>query len=217
MLKCGHCGVEEHAACYAIVGETYAPAQHCCLSCSVGPTEGLVCTDPKLVKLTTKKPELVRNICTYRRMLAILVTEEFEDLYELVSRLGVQQDYGEQLFRKLCEEGIVSSGDNIKFMIYQENLQKAMGKRFGGKWKEGGAEAKSPQKNGVEVKEGDEGTNATGAENTGQQDHQGSSQPGVSGDNIHTELVQQEGGKKFESSKQGQSMPMLEKAAKSGH
>ena len=58
-------------------------------------------------------------------------------LRELVSRLGIEQDYGEQLFRKLSEDGVISSGDGTNFMIYQDNLEKAMGKRFGGKWKEG--------------------------------------------------------------------------------
>ena len=44
MLKCGRCGVEEHAACYAIVEEIEAPAQHWCLGCGGGATEGLVCS-----------------------------------------------------------------------------------------------------------------------------------------------------------------------------
>ena len=212
MLKCSNCGLEEHGACYKIVDKAEAPAQHYCLSCSVAPTAGLVCTDPKLVILATKKPEIVGNVCTYRRMLAILVTEEFDNLYELVSRLGVEHDYSEQLFRKLCEDGIVSSGDGTNFMIYQENLQKAMGKRFGGKWKEG------QQKNGGEVKEGEEGTNTAGVENQGsQQDHVRLSRPGVSGDNIATQEVQQEVCMNFGSGKQGQSMLMQEKTAMSGH
>ena len=173
MLKCGRCGVEEHAACYAIVEEIKAPAQHCCLRCGGGANEGLICTDPKLVKLATKKPERVGDVCTYRRMLAILLTEEFGNLHELVSRLGIEQDYGEQLFRKLSEDGVISSGDGTNFMIYQENLEKAMGKRFGGKWKEGAAEVKSqpPKKEG---KGEDEVTNTAGAENEGQHDHDGS-------------------------------------------
>merc|ERR1719500_467294 len=138
-----------------------------------GANEGLICTDPKLVKLATKKPERVGDVCTYRRMLAILLTEEFGNLHELVSRLGIEQDYGEQLFRKLSEDGVISSGDGNNFMIYQENLEKAMGKRFGGKWKEGAAEVKSQPPN-KEGKGEDEVTNTAGAENEGQHDHDGS-------------------------------------------
>ena len=187
MLKCGHCGVEEHAACYAIVGETYAPAQHCCLRCGNGATEGFVCSDPKLA---AKKPECVSNYCTYRRTLVILLTEEFENMQNLVSRLGVEQDYGEHLFNKLCEDGVISSGDGINFMIYQENLEKAMGKRFGGKWEEGAAEKSRGEGN-------DEVTNTAGAAKDEGQD--------------------QEWGRKFVSGgERGQSMPMKEKAAKSG-
>ena len=112
-------------------------------------------------------------------------------MHELVSRLGVEQGYGEQLFRKLCEDGVISSGDGTNFMIYQENLEKAMGKRFGGKWKEGAAEVKSrpPKKEG----EGKDKVTNT-AENGGQQGHDGSRKCGPG--------------------KQGQSMQ--EKAAKSG-
>jgi len=188
MLKCGHCGVEEHAACYAIVGETYAPAQHCCLRCGNGATEGFVCSDPKLA---AKKPECVSNYCTYRRTLVILLTEEFGNMHELVSRLGVEQDYGEHLFNKLCEDGVISSGDGINFMIYQENLEKAMGKRFGGKWEEGAAEKSRGEGN-------DEVTNTAGGAKDEEQD--------------------QEGGRKFVSGgERGQSMPMKEKAAKSGN
>ena len=171
MLKCGHCGVEEHGACYAIVEETEAPVQHCCLRCSTGSTEGLVCTDPKLVKLSNKKPENVGNVCAFRRMLVILLKEEFENIVELVNRLGVEQEYGKLLFGKLCEDGVVSSGDDISFMTNQEDLQKAMGKRFGGKWKEG-AKMKSQQENG------EEGNNPAGAGNEGQQHQQGSSKVG---------------------------------------
>ena len=62
MLKCSICEVEEHGACYRIVEESEKPDQHCCLRCS-GETDGVVCTDPKLVKLAAKKPELLVNTC----------------------------------------------------------------------------------------------------------------------------------------------------------
>ena len=112
-------------------------------------------------------------------------------MQKLVNRLGVEQDYGEHLCNKLCEDGVISSGDGINFMIYQENLEKAMGKRFGGKWKEGAAEKSRGEGN-------DEVTNTAGAAKDEGQD--------------------QEWGRKFVSSgERGQSMLMEEeKAAKSG-
>ena len=215
MLKCAHCGVEEHGSCYRIVEESEVPAQHCCLTCS-GVTEGLVCTDPKLVKMAAKKPELIVSTCTFRRILVILLTEEFDDLYELLNRLGVEQDFGVQMFGKLCDDGIVSSANGTNFMIYQENLQKAMGKYFGGKWKENAAEVNSWQKQGEKAEEENETTNRVGVQNQGYQ-NQGLGRPGVSGDNISPEEVQQGEGRKIGYGKQGASIPMNEKAVKSGH
>ena len=215
MLKCIHCGVEEHASCYRIVEQSEAPAQHCCLSCS-GATEDMVCTDPKLLKIAAKKPEMVVSTCTFRRMLVILLTEEFEELNELVNRLGVEPDFADQMFGKLCDDGIVSSANGINFMIYQEKLQRAMGKYFGGKWKGNAAEVNSWQKQGEKAEEENEVTNTAGVENQGHQ-NQGLSHPGVSGDNTLHEQVHQGEGRRVGSSKQGKSMPMQEKAAKSGH
>ena len=31
MLKCTHCGVEEHGACYRVLEENETPLEHCCL------------------------------------------------------------------------------------------------------------------------------------------------------------------------------------------
>ena len=221
MLKCAHCGVEEHGSCYRIVKESEAPAQHCCLSCT-GVTEGLVCTDPKLLKVAAKKPELVVSTCTFRRMLVILLTEEFEEVHELVNRLGVEQDFGVQIFGKLCDDDIVSSADGNNFMIYRENLKQAMGKYFGGKWKENvaevniAAEVNIGQKQGDKAKDGDEVINTAGVESQGQQD-KGLSRPGACGDNILHEEVHQGKGRRIGCDKQGASMPIQEKAAKSGH
>jgi len=180
----------------------------CCLGCS-GATEGLLCTDPKLLKIASKKPELVVSTCTFRRMLVVLRTEDLDDLHELVSRLGVEQEFGEQMFGRLYDDGIVSSADGTNFMIYQENLQRAMGKFFGGRWKENAAELDSWQKYGEKSKDEDKVTNTAGVENQGQQD-QGSSRLGVSGDNISSKEVQQGDGRRIGSGKQ-------EKAAKPGN
>jgi len=173
-----------------------------------GATEGLVCTDPKLLKIASKKPELIISTCIFRRMLVILRTEEFEELHELLSRLGVEQHFGVQMFGRLCEDGIVSSADGTNFMVYQENLQQAMGKYFGGRWKENAAEVDSWQTQGEKSKDGDRVTKTAGVENQDQQD-QGSSRPGVSGDNNSSKEVQQGDGRRIRSSKQ-------EKAVKPG-
>ena len=50
ILKCSHCGVEEHGACYRVLEENETPLEHCCLRCALAEGD-LVCTDPKLVKV----------------------------------------------------------------------------------------------------------------------------------------------------------------------
>ena len=148
MLKCTHCKVEEHGACYRVLEENETPLEHCCLRCALAEGD-LVCTDPKLVKVCQKKgTEYVIHTCSCRRMLAVLLTEEFEDFHQLLERLGLQQDIGGDLLKKLSDEGVVSSADGAQFMIYQDQLLLSMAKLFGGKWKEQAAMIKSRQEQG---------------------------------------------------------------------
>lgn len=195
MLKCIICEVEEHGPCYRIVEESEAPDQHCCLRCSEE-TDGVVCTDPKLVRLAAKKPELVVNTCIFRRMLVILRTEDVEDMHELVNRLGVDQDIGAQLFRKVLDDDIVSSANGVNFMIYEENIQKAMGKHFGGKWKKVTTEAVNNKQT-----QGAASTVVTRVED------QGLSHPGASEGNTCTQKLQHQRQGKF----------VMDTAARSGH
>ena len=195
MLKCSICEVEEHGPCYRIVEESEAPDQHCCLRCSEE-TDGVVCTDPKLVRLAAKKPELVVNTCIFRRMLVVLRTEDVEDMHELVNRLGVDQDIGAQLFRKVLDDDIVSSANGVNFMIYEENIQKAMGKHFGGKWKKVTTEAVNNKQ-----------TQGAGSTVITRVEDQGLSHPGASEGNTCTQKLQQ----------QWQGKVVKDTAARSGH
>ena len=162
MLKCSHCGVEDHGACYRVLEENETPSEHCCLRCALDVGD-LVCTDPKLVKVYQKKgPEHVVHTCSCRRMLAVLLTEEFEDFHQLLERLGLEQDIGGDLLKKLSDEGVVSSADGAQFMIYQDQLLLSMAKLFGGKWKEQAAVKKSRQEQGGQVEAGQKGRLAQG-------------------------------------------------------
>ena len=158
-------------------------------------TDGVVCTDPKLVKTAAKKPELVVNTCIFRRMLVILKTEDVEDLHQLVNRLGVDQDIGAQLFRRLCDDDIVSSANGDSFMIYEENIKKAMGKYFGGKWKTGTTDAANNKQT-----QGAASTVPTRVE------EQGLSHPGASEGKTRTQKLHQQQGE-----------VVKDTAAKSGH
>ena len=148
MLKCTHCRLEEHGACYRVLEENETPLEHCCLRCALVVGD-LVCTDPKLVKVYQKKgPEYVVHTCNCRRMLAVLLTEEFENSHQLLEKLCIEQDIGGDLLKKLSDEGVVSSADGAQFMIYQDQLLLSMAKLFGGKWKEQAAVIKSPREQG---------------------------------------------------------------------
>ena len=148
MLKCTHCKVEEHGACYRVLEENETPLEHCCLRCALAEGD-LVCTDPKLVKVCQKKgTEYVIHTCSCRRMLAVLLTEEFEDFHQLLERLGLQQDIGGDLLKKLSDEGVVSSADGARFIVHKDQLFLTMAKLFGGKWKEQAAVIKSRREQG---------------------------------------------------------------------
>merc|ERR1719370_1485126 len=133
MLKCTHCRLEEHGACYRVLEENETPSEHCCLQCALVVGD-LVCTDPKLVKVYQKKgPDYVVHTCSCRRMLAVLWTEEFEDFHQLLERLGLEQDIDGDLLKKFSDEGVVSSADGAQLMIYQDQLILSLAKLFGGK------------------------------------------------------------------------------------
>jgi hypothetical protein len=70
MLKCDHCGREEHAACYRILQEDHLPARHCCAPC--GQEEGRACTDPKTGKMFKNHQRNSAPTCLFRRVLAAL-------------------------------------------------------------------------------------------------------------------------------------------------
>ena len=148
VLKCTHCRVEEHGACYRVLEENETPSEHCCLRCALAEGD-LVCTDPKLVKVYQKKGlEYVVHTCSCRRMLAVLLTEEFEDFHQLLERQGLEQDIGGDLLKKLSDEGVVSSADGARFIVHKDQLFLTMAKLFGGKWKEQAAVIKSRREQG---------------------------------------------------------------------
>ena len=76
------------------------------------------------------------------------LTEEFEDFHQLLERLGLKQDIGGDLLKKLSDEGVVSSADGARFIVHKDQLFLTMAKLFGGKWKEQAAVIKSQGEQG---------------------------------------------------------------------
>ena len=128
MLGCYHCTFLQHAACYRIVSADKAPAQHCCVSCSIA--YGFSCTDTKLVKMSTNPA--VTLTCLFRRVLAFLLEENRVALEVVMSRLGVEQDTADAVFQKLAEEGcLVKEGE--EWVVQMEKLVETVLPRYMGK------------------------------------------------------------------------------------
>merc|ERR1719319_1461520 len=75
MLACSSCSMEQHAACYRVLGEAGVADSHVCLECSM---EGAgECTDPGLVEALEVygREGLVRALL-YRRLCAALLDRE---------------------------------------------------------------------------------------------------------------------------------------------
>ena len=118
MLQCQHCGYWQHAACYRIVSEDRLPVRHCCVECSV--SIGVVCTDPKLVKMSVNPA--ITQTCLFRRVLSLLNQEAVVTLQLVMSRLGVAQDTVDNLLQKLSMEGcLVEEGG--QWVVQREQFE----------------------------------------------------------------------------------------------
>ena len=133
MLVCSFCSSLQHAACYRIVSEDMAPAQHCCVSCSI--VHGVPCTDTKLVKMSTNPA--VTLTCLFRRVLACLLVKDRVTLEDVMDKLGVEEGTADAVLKKLAgEEGLAKEGadwvvQREKFVDYV--LPRYMGKGLGKK------------------------------------------------------------------------------------
>jgi hypothetical protein len=129
MLVCSFCSRAQHAACYRILEEAKLPAHHCCVQCSQE-EEGRVCTDPKLVKMSTKPAVTVT--CMYRRILAVLTVTEQVSLNSVAESLGISEQFAEKVVEKLEKENILRPFGGGQFRVdNQVLLQQALPKYLG--------------------------------------------------------------------------------------
>ena len=102
MARCGHCGGLAHAACYRLLEP---PELHCCLGCSRA--GGGACTDPKLARMTAKKPDAMASTFLFRRLLVALVTEELHTVAAVAHRLGAEEEGLVSHLARLAGDGVV--------------------------------------------------------------------------------------------------------------
>ena len=121
MLVCYFCSRSQHAACYRILDKTKVPVTHCCVPCSqVG--EGRVCTDPKLVKMSSKAD--VSGTCMYRRVLAVLNVTGQVSLSTVAETFGISEELAEKVINKLEKENVVTQCAENQFEVNKLILQR---------------------------------------------------------------------------------------------
>ena len=122
MMICGYCFTQQHAACYRVTEEGKIPAVHCCVECSKESQGSRVCTDSKLVKMSTK-PAVVLT-CIFRRALVALINKEEMRGEFFTEKFGIGEDLVQGIIAKMMNENIVQAGDGQEhFRVHKETLE----------------------------------------------------------------------------------------------
>jgi len=105
MLMCQYCNKQQHAACYRLTELAMLPVVHCCVDCSKNEHVDMVCTDTKLVKMSSK-PAVVLT-CIFRRVLVALLEIEKVGKEFFMGRFGLSSDTAFGILTKLEKEGTI--------------------------------------------------------------------------------------------------------------
>jgi len=110
MLTCKFCLKLQHAACYRVVNSEDVPVEHCCISCYLQDPSKRICTDKKMVKMSSRPS--FGSTCIVRRFLVFLMANNSFTLDSAAENLGVDVSTFEGLSKKLVSENIVREGSN---------------------------------------------------------------------------------------------------------
>jgi len=137
MLKCYNCSFEQHASCYRILRVEDIPTQHCCVPCSI--ELGIVCTDPKLVKMSSNPN--VAGTCLFRRFLFFLAQVDIVSVEVVMEKLGIAWSAAEALVCKVGELGCLEDDEvDGQWKVIKEALETTVIPKFIGKrWKKRGS------------------------------------------------------------------------------
>merc|ERR1719312_1233166 len=120
MLICTYCNKQQHAACYRIIEEEMIPTTHCCVECSKDSKTKMVCTDSRLVKMSTK-PAVVLTCIFRRALVALMHMEELGEEFFSV-KFGIGEDLVQGILTKMLNEGIVHGRDRV-YKVDHETLE----------------------------------------------------------------------------------------------
>jgi len=109
MLTCKFCLKLQHAACYRVVNSEDVPVEHCCISCHLHDPSNRICTDKKMVKMSSRPS--FGSTCIVRRVLVMLMANNSFTL-DSAENLGVDVSTFEGLSKKLVSENIVRVSSN---------------------------------------------------------------------------------------------------------
>jgi len=130
VLTCFGCKKNQHGACYRVLSAKDIPAKHICVKCA---DDSNPSTDPKLIKMIAKNPELASATCLYRRILVKL--EEVESasisIDKVLRPMRLRDHDADRFTKKLLNEGVIEANhqEDGNFDLCQIQLQAGM-KRF---------------------------------------------------------------------------------------
>jgi len=131
MLTCKFCLKLQHAACYRVVNSEDVPVEHCCISCHLDDPSNRICTDKKMVKMSSRSS--FGSTCIVRRVLVMLMANNSFTLDSAAENLGVDVSTFEGLCNKLVSENIVREGSNgyevVRKVLEDMALPKYLGKK----------------------------------------------------------------------------------------
>ena len=130
MLTCFGCQKNQHGACHRVLSAEDIPAKHICVKCA---DDSRPSTDPKLMKMIAKNPELASATCLYRRILVKLgkVESASISMYKVLGPMRLHDHDADRFTKKLLNEGVIEANhqEDGNFDLCQIQLQDGM-KRF---------------------------------------------------------------------------------------
>ena len=100
--------------------EDKVPAVHCCVECSKESQGSRVCTDRKLVKMSTKSAVVLT--CIFRRALVALTQKEKIGGDYFAEKFDIDEDLVQGILAKMINEGIVHAEDGY-YRVVKEKLE----------------------------------------------------------------------------------------------
>jgi len=136
MLTCFGCKKHQHGACYRVLSAEDIPSKHICVKCA---EDNIPSTDPKLMNMIAKNPELTSATCLYRRIMVKLCEVESASIsiHDVLGPMQLRDQDACRFTKKLISEGVLEANhqEDGMYDLCQIQLQVGMKKFLGVKSK----------------------------------------------------------------------------------